>query len=67
MCVIDFENIDEMNAHMDNIHEGRWKYGDPDVVFEGEDYEESESDYSVSEYSDDNDSDESSESESGED
>jgi hypothetical protein len=44
MCVIDFENIDEMNAHMDNIHEGRWKYGDPDVVFEGEDYEESESD-----------------------
>ena len=67
MCVIDFENIDEMNAHMDDIHEGRWKYGDPDVVFEGEDYEESESDYSVSEYSDDNDSDESSESESGED
>ena len=66
ICVIDFESIEEMDEHMDIEHGGRWKLGDPDVVFEGDSYEESsESEYSsVDEVSDMK---ESSESQSGED
>ena len=39
-----FNNVEEMNLHMDSEHSGRWKYGDPDVVFEGDDYNESDLD-----------------------
>ena len=57
-----------MNDHMDQHHQGRWKYGDPDVVYEGDDYIESESDISSSGNNNEIDSDEeSSESGSGED
>ena len=69
LCILNFNCIEEMNSHMDCFHEGRWKYGDPDVVFEGDDYEESESEseYSSTEESNTNSSDEDgSESQSGE-
>ena len=67
LCVIDFETVSEMDDHMDANHGGRWKLGDPDVVFEGDDYEESsESEVSTSEEFDMS-NDESSESQSGED
>ena len=63
ICVLNFGSLEEMDEHMDHAHEGRWKLGDPDVIFEGDDYVES----SESEYSSTNsESSESSESQSGE-
>jgi hypothetical protein len=41
LCVLDFETLDEMDEHMDEKHQGRWKLSDPDVIFEVDDYEES--------------------------
>ena len=49
MCRIDFQCIDEMDGHMDETHEGRRKLRDPDVIREGDEYEESSSDDSLSE------------------
>jgi hypothetical protein len=42
LCDVDFHSVEEMNQHMDEEHEGRWKFDDPDVVMLGDDYEESE-------------------------
>ena len=41
MCEIDFSCIENMDDHMDAKHGGRWKIGDKDVIYEGEEYEES--------------------------
>lgn len=62
MCVRNFVSLEEMDEHMDDTHGGRWKLGDPDVVFEGDSYEESlDSEYSSTE----SETEESSESQSG--
>ena len=39
----EFDGSEEMNHHMDEKHEGRWKHGDPDVISEGDEYDESSS------------------------
>ena len=41
MCEIDFEFSSSMNSHMDEKNGGRWKFGDPDVIYERDEYEES--------------------------
>ena len=43
MCRIDFISSVDMNMHMDREHQGRWKWGDPDVILEGDSYSESSS------------------------
>ena len=43
LCKEEFDGCEEMNHHMDNKHEGRWKHGDPDVISEGDEYDESSS------------------------
>ena len=43
---INFETLENMDNHMDNVHEGRWKKYDPDVLREGDVESESETDYS---------------------
>ena len=40
---MDFLNIEIMDGHMDEFHGGRWKLGDPYVICEGDDYDESSS------------------------
>ena len=41
LCVLDFVTLDQMDDHMDEKHSGRWKLSDPDVIFEGDEYQES--------------------------
>ena len=41
LCAVEFMSLDRMDEHMDEMHQGRWKLGDPDVVFEGDEYDES--------------------------
>ena len=43
LCEMDFAAIEYMDKHMDEMHQGRWKLNDPDVVWEGESYDESSS------------------------
>ena len=40
LCQLKFESIESMDVHMDDFHKGRWKINDPDVVWEGESYDE---------------------------
>ena len=42
LCKVDFKFVEEMDQHMDDMHEGRWKIGDEDAIWEGDDYEESD-------------------------
>jgi uncharacterized C2H2 Zn-finger protein len=49
MCKLDFQSIEDMDSHMDEMHGGRWKLGDEDVIREGDDYEETSSEYSDTE------------------
>ena len=62
MCEIDFSCIENMDDHMDYKHGGRWKLGDKDVVYLGDEYEES---FSTDDTTNDSES-EISESQSGE-
>ena len=62
LCNISFECVEDMDKHMDETHEGRWKLYDDDVILEGEDYEESSTDCTNTDLSET----ENSESESGE-
>ena len=41
ICVMNFVSLKEMDEHKDQVHEGRWKLGDPDVINEGNSYQES--------------------------
>ena len=66
LCEVRFVSLDKMDDHMDTQHDGRWKYGDPDVVLEGDDYEEGSSSDDVTSESDESSDTESSESQSGE-
>ena len=47
LCNMDFLSIQQMDSHMDELHEGRWKLGD--VIGEGDDSEEINSEYSDTE------------------
>ena len=66
LCQLKFESIESMDVHMDDFHQGRWKINDPDVVWEGESYDESISESSESEFENSSGS-ENSEAQSGED
>jgi hypothetical protein len=41
--------MNNMNNHMDDQHEGRWKFGDKDVIQEFDEISESNSDSSLEE------------------
>ena len=46
-CEINFHQVKDQNHHMDEMHGGRWKIGDDNVVLLGDDYEESSDDNSM--------------------
>ena len=48
MCRLDFISLLEMDNHMDERHEGRWKKYDPDVLREGDEESESDDDFTDS-------------------
>ena len=48
MCKVDFQSINEMDNHMDDKHEGRWKKYDSDVIREGDKESDSSDEYSES-------------------
>ena len=66
MCVLEFQSVEDMDNHMDENHEGRWKINDPDVVYEGESYDENASDHSDTDFDDDDSVTENLETQSGE-
>ena len=47
MCRMDLTSVENMDSHMDDKHEGRWKINDPDIVYDGESCSESSTDSSV--------------------
>ena len=49
LCVMKFKSVEFMDMHMDENHGGRWKFSDPDVIFEGDDYEDESSESSYKE------------------
>ena len=49
LCKMEFLSIEQMDSHMDEMHGGRWKFGDVDVVGEEDVSEEITSDYSDTE------------------
>jgi hypothetical protein len=61
LCEMDFASIEYMDNHMDERHQGRWKLNDPDVVWEGESYDESSSEDPETETDTDSDDDKSEE------
>ena len=66
MCVLEFQSVEDMDNHMDENHEGRWKINDPDVVYKGEYYDENASDNYDTDFDDDDSVTENSETQSGE-
>ena len=43
LCEINFNEVNHQHEHMDEKHGGRWKYGDKDIIYEGDEYEETDS------------------------
>jgi uncharacterized C2H2 Zn-finger protein len=56
LCVLEFVSLEKMDDHMDEKHSGRWKLGDSDVVFEGDEYEDSSEFSSSDEFTEDSES-----------
>ena len=42
LCDIIFDSIEDINNHMDDRHQGRWKLGDEDFIMLGDDYASSD-------------------------